>query len=92
LVTECTVGFYRARKPQETPLYCLVEVLYDQVKGVWEERYGFWRAFVDDVAGQCQRLRPNRSYPRQSFRPDPKWRPSKEKKRQNQNLPSNLPA
>jgi len=34
-------------------LYCLVEGLYDTVKGVWEERfeqrYGFWRAFVDDV-------------------------------------------
>ena len=49
------------------------------------------RAF-DAVAGQYQRLRPNRSYPRQSFRPDPRWRPSKEKKRQNQNLPSNQPA
>ncbi len=34
-------------------MYRLVEALYDQVKGVWEERfeqrYGFWRAFVDDV-------------------------------------------
>jgi len=31
----------------------LVEALYDQVKGLWEERfeqrYGFWRTFVDDV-------------------------------------------
>jgi ribosomal protein S27E len=53
LVAECAVGFYRARRPQQTPLYCLVEGLYDTVKGVWEERfeqrYGFWRAFVDDV-------------------------------------------
>jgi len=54
LSAECaTVGFYRARKPQETPLDCLVEALYDKVKGVWEEhfeqRYGFWRVFVDDV-------------------------------------------
>jgi len=53
LVAECAVGFYRARKPQETPLYRLVEAVYDQVKGVWEERferrYGFWRVFVDDV-------------------------------------------
>ncbi|MCD4748295.1 MAG: transposase [Thermoanaerobaculales bacterium] len=29
LVAECAVGFYRARKPQETPLYRLVEALYD---------------------------------------------------------------
>lgn len=53
LVAECAAGFYRARKPQETPLYRLVEAVYGQVKGVWEERferrYGFWRAFVDDV-------------------------------------------
>ncbi len=53
LVAECAVGFYRARKPQETPLYRLVEALYEEVKGVWEERfeqrYGYWRAFVDDV-------------------------------------------
>ncbi len=52
---ECAVcGLYRARKPQETPLYRLVEALYDEVKGVWEERFehrhGFWRAFVDDQA------------------------------------------
>jgi hypothetical protein len=47
------VGFYRARNPQETPLHRLVEALYDQAKGVWEERFedrhGFWRGFVDDV-------------------------------------------
>ena len=47
------VSFYRFRKPEESPLYRLVEALYDQAKGVWEERferhYGFWRAFVDDV-------------------------------------------
>ena len=53
LVAECAVGFFRARKPQESPLYRLVEALYDTVKGVWEERfeqrYGFWRGFVDDV-------------------------------------------
>jgi len=40
LSAECTaVGFYRARKPQETPLDRLVEALNDQVKGVWEERF-----------------------------------------------------
>ncbi len=47
------MGFYRARNPQQTPLYRLVEALYEKVKGVWEERfeqrYGFWRGFVDDV-------------------------------------------
>ncbi|MEJ2024325.1 MAG: transposase [Deltaproteobacteria bacterium] len=35
-------------------MYRLVEALYEEVKGVWEERfehrYGFWRAFVDDQA------------------------------------------
>ena len=34
-------------------MYRLVEALYDTVKGLWEERfeqrYGFWRSFVDDV-------------------------------------------
>ena len=34
-------------------MYRLVEALYEQVKGVWEERfearYGFWRGFVDGV-------------------------------------------
>jgi ribosomal protein S27E len=34
-------------------LHRLVEALYDQAKGVWEERFedrhGFWRGFVDDV-------------------------------------------
>ena len=34
-------------------MYRLVEALYDKVKGVWEERfeerYGFWRGFVDGV-------------------------------------------
>jgi hypothetical protein len=34
-------------------LFRLVDELYDQVKGSWEERfegrYGFWRGFVDDV-------------------------------------------
>ena len=51
---ECdAVGFYRARNPQQTPLYRLVEAFYDNLKGVWEDlfeqRYGFWRGFVDDV-------------------------------------------
>lgn len=49
------------------------------------------RAF-DTIVGQYQRARPNRSYPRQSFRPDPRWRPSKEKKRQLRQLHSEQPA
>ena len=43
---------YRARHPRTTPLYRLVETLYDEVKGLWEERferrYGFWRGIVDE--------------------------------------------
>lgn len=42
--------------------------------------------------GQYQGVRPNRSYPRQSLRPDPRWRPSKGKKRQKQKLRSEQPA
>ena len=49
----CAAKTYRPRTPQQTPLYRLVETLYDHVKGVWEERfearYGFWRGFVDGV-------------------------------------------
>jgi hypothetical protein len=36
-----------------------------------------WRAIV----ARHQRIRPNRSYPRRSMRPETKWHPSKEKKR-----------
>jgi len=49
------------------------------------------RAF-DAIAGQYQRVRPNRSYSRQSLRPDPRWRLSKEKKRQRPQLHSEQPA
>lgn len=31
------------------------------------------------IVGQYQRVRPGRSYPRKSMRPDPRWRPSKNK-------------
>jgi hypothetical protein len=37
------------------------------------------RAF-QAIVGQHQRIRPNRSYPRRSMRPETKWRPSKDKK------------
>lgn len=46
----------------------------------------------DAIIGQYQRVRPNRSYPRQSLRPDPRWRTSKEKKRQKRQLHSEQPA
>jgi hypothetical protein len=47
------VAIYQQRNPQSTPLYFLVESLYDKVKAVWEQRfersYGFWRGFLDDI-------------------------------------------
>lgn len=48
----CPAPQYRARQPRTTPLYRLAEELYDEVKGLWEERferrYGFWRGMVDE--------------------------------------------
>ena len=42
---------YRARNPCVTPLYRLFDAHFDEVRGQWEERYeqryGFWRGFVD---------------------------------------------
>ena len=52
-------------------------LLHQRVTGVVQ------RAFRAIVA-RHQRLRPNRSYPRRSMRPETKWRPSKEKKRSQQ--------
>ena len=49
-------------------------LLHQRMKGVLQ------RAFRAIVA-RHQRIRPNRSYPRRSMRPETKWRPSKEKKR-----------
>jgi hypothetical protein len=41
------------RDPRKTPLYGLLESLYERVKGAWEERFershGFWRGLVDEV-------------------------------------------
>ncbi|MCK5805933.1 MAG: IS4 family transposase [Lentisphaeria bacterium] len=48
------------------------------------------RAF-DVIAGQYQRVRPNRSYPRQSLQPDSRWR-SSNVKRCRRRLHSNQPA
>ena len=42
---------YRRRNPRATSLYQLLDVHYETVKGVWEERferrYGFWRGLYD---------------------------------------------
>jgi Putative transposase len=42
---------YRRRNPRATSLYQLLEVHYETVKGLWEERferrYGFWRGPYD---------------------------------------------
>jgi len=44
-------GFYRPRRPKETPFYQLVEEFYPQFKAVYQERYqecyGFWRPAID---------------------------------------------
>jgi len=49
------------------------------------------RAF-QAIVGQYQRIRPNRSYPRKSMRPETKWHPSKEKKREQKAAVSLAPA
>jgi len=47
---------YRPRDPQSTPLYLLLDSLYEKVKAVWEDRferrYGFWRGFVDTAVAR----------------------------------------
>ena len=53
LLLDACAKLYQPRRPRESPLYRLVEELYEPVKGCWEERfersYGLWRGFVDDV-------------------------------------------
>ena len=48
--SECRV--YRPRNPRKTPLWGLLDTLYERVKGKWEERferkYGFWRRLADE--------------------------------------------
>jgi hypothetical protein len=43
-------GFYRPRKPKESPFYRLVERFYPEFEQVYEQRYqkryGFWRPAV----------------------------------------------
>jgi len=47
---------YRPRRPAETPLYALLESLFEIVKGAWEDlferRYGFWRGLLDGVVAR----------------------------------------
>jgi hypothetical protein len=47
---------YRARRPADTPLYALLESLYEGVKAAWEDlferRYGFWRGLLDGVVAR----------------------------------------
>ncbi len=44
------------RRPAETPLYRLLESLFELLKRCWEERfghrYGFWRGLVDGVVAR----------------------------------------
>lgn len=49
------------------------------------------RAF-QAIVGHCQRIRPGRSYARRSMRPETKWHPSKEKKRDQKVAVSLAPA
>jgi hypothetical protein len=47
---------YRPQDPRKTPLYGLLDSLYERVKGVWEERFershGFWRGLVDEAVAR----------------------------------------
>jgi len=51
---EITCRVYRPRDPRKTPVYGLLESLYERVKGAWEERFerscGLWRS---RVGGPC---------------------------------------
>jgi hypothetical protein len=60
-------------------------LLHQRVKGVVQRAF---RAIVT----RHQRVRPNRSYPRRSMRPETKWHPSKEKKRDQRAAASLVPA
>ena len=60
-------------------------LLHQRIKGVVQRVF---RAIVT----RHQRVRPNRSYPRRSLRPETKWHPSKEKKRDQRAAVSLVPA
>ena len=50
------VAVYEPRYAPSTPLYFLVDSLYEKVKAVWEEHfqhaYGFWRGFFDEIVAR----------------------------------------
>jgi hypothetical protein len=58
------LAVYKPRNPRKSPLFRLLEPLYDTVKGVWEERfespYGFWRGRWDGRT--CSRSEHSTSY------------------------------
>ena len=47
---------YKPRRPSQSPLYALLESLYERVKLVWEERfekrYGFWKGLWDSAVAR----------------------------------------
>ncbi len=50
------LAVYRPRNPHTSPLFRLLESLYDTVRGVWEDRfeprYGFWRGRWDAIVAR----------------------------------------
>lgn len=53
---ESACRVYRPRDPRKTPLWALLDTLYERVKGKWEERferkYGFWRGLADEAVAR----------------------------------------
>ena len=53
---ESCARIYRPRRPQQTPLYRLLESLFEPVKLCWEERfearYGFWQGCWDQAVAR----------------------------------------
>jgi lysine-ketoglutarate reductase/saccharopine dehydrogenase-like protein (TIGR00300 family) len=53
---ESPCRIYRPRNPRKTPLWGLLDTLYERVKGQWEERferrYGFWRGLADGAVAR----------------------------------------
>ena len=53
---ESACRIYRPRNPRKTPLWGLLDTLYERVKGVWEERferkYGYWRGLADGTVAR----------------------------------------
>ncbi len=53
---ESACRVYRPRDPRKTPLWSLLDTLFERVKGQWEERfersYGFWRSLAEEVVAR----------------------------------------